>query len=1815
MKKYKKLFMAAVLAIIAFLCVFSNLSTMRADGSGQSNTNGPVEFSDSILRTGASEQAVLLTFSYTDAVYYNGNTNDQNIFQTGTAKSYTWRNKYISLSVLYMAPPEVHANRGEYIPMNDFYISLPENSNYTVKRTSGGGILKVGYGNRYDHAAGDGEFQIEIVRQEEVREYGRTNIYYIQAFATFKVDSVAPNARLSCGDNGYANSSVTYTCTDNVSGIKTAEYCRSTSGEFTENSFQSVSHSGTFTEPGNYTLKITDNAGLTRVKRFTIDKSAPTLTLSGVGNGGITKQTVKATWTEEFTAVSSQLANEGDELTAKYSRSETGEYPAQATSQFSSGTEFSENGKYLITITDRAGNRSSYTFTIDKTAPVVTVSVSDGTHTKQDVTVSFSDAETNATALYGYTTEAIYPPTPGTEFSTGRKFTSEGSYTLRVTDEAGNTVNYRFTIDKSAPVINSYRSYTNTMFTMTARDKYGQVASWEYTKNGGNVQRHNGASVTLGGGENGNGVWRMRVIDELGNTSNWVTVNHAYRETFGNAESVFNTYFTPSYYVVNLSQKNYASCYGAYSFSEYEYALNYAVRKEWECRVIELDGGRSWNYVTATNENARQIYTDRAELDAVVDKYARKNIGDRKIIGKNGAKPNNPTDANGITRADALTSQLTRLPSLLSAYSDMRYMLALRDQCLETPASIVDGNRSTASIRFISDGITIREGQENTLRYGDPFYSVVNEQGWYLITESDVCGNLERYLIFLDMQQPDLIAEVTYGSGENEVITFNQTFVNENTAAMRYTEFTVQALMDNIDAFTMIIISGRNLDGRYVSGDELPILCYENGYYGAYTITVYDRSRNMLEFVIYIAGEAPTLKHTSLTNETACTFTIVLNDSPNGIAEIGFYKIHFDGSEERLYVDSFNTAVCAENLVYRMNVGGKYVFEFSDLYGRKIRTEPIFYMKGLPAATLRGVKDGGLTKNDVSVIYDATVTAELYKKAGGEWIVAELYELTQGISGNTLRITAAPETTAVYKVLLYVTSDRNLFSEYTFEIDGILPIVEIFTERGAVVSPETVTTQNFYITWKESGYKAFYKKQGAVSEIPYTRETLITSDGTYTFTVYDEARNELTFVVTLDNSVSYTLDGTYALLEDGSYITRGNFVFTLVEPWSQFDVIASNGLTVVNGQKLDTDGTYRIYAKDMYGNEMSLVLIIDKLPPVPVITTQSGENLTDGARIKDAFCVSCEEENVSIVYSQGNNGYVVYDGGELNEAGTYSFKLTDRVGNSIVITVIIDREVQYRIDGTYTELNGVVCSRSWIQVTALEAYTAFTIETEEGALVDNTKRITAEGTYYVQITDVAGNVAAFTFVIDKTAPPIRIITESGKEYVGAAITNESFRVVCDETEAKIKVSYNGTTFSDYTGAWLTASGRYTVRVIDVLGNVSETEIMINKDVSLTVNGVYVMENGIYVSKTWLSITLDEEMKAFYIRGQDGAEYGADTRIKAEGIYEVYARDMQGNEITFRLEIDLTAPEIELIGVVTGGVTNSPVTVEFDGHTAAYYRLNGGDKVEVKSGTVLDAEGVYLLSVRDAVGNVANVTFEIDLHVDVAPSVDLSDGRVITGTVSFQFGEEVNAKLSFNGQESAYARGELAAAGDYVLTVTDDCGNVEAYAWTIVPKRARSYSLCVSAYDTVSVVKDGAVFNVRIDDGNLTLTESGCYVLLFESGETVWELALEVDNVAPTLDFENTGKSIKISNPNKSALTYKLYLNGEEKAFRMQSFAELTAIGSYRLVCTDDVGNVTEYVFELNYLSPASVALIAVAATLTLVGICALVVFRFRRNRF
>lgn len=1916
---------------------------------------------------------------------------------------------------------------------------------------------------------------------------------------SFTIDKTAPVISLSTTQSGgfrtgnYTNGNVTVKDDGDAggSGVDTR----------TINS-QSCGKNTTHSAEGRYTFLICDIAGNTASVTFTIDTTAPTGTLAttqsdGFKAGNFTNGNVTFSWSDS-------------EATAKLN-----------SGVYQKAQSVTVEGSYTIELSDIAGNYCNYSFTIDKTLPVFSVSVGKGVHTNGNVTVAFSD-NTPVTGKYGHS-ESLALPIASNGFVSGHKFETEGNYSFLIVDAAGNSASYDFIIDKTAPVVDPYSEYINTVFTMSAQDRYGSVAAWEYRFNGEQIIRVNAPVVTIGGSETANGVWESRAIDELGNTSAWCEVRYAQRNKFGNSDGIFNSYTTPTYYVVSLSQKNYVSCFGSYTFSEFEYALRYATQKEWECRVIGLDGGKSWNYVSPTNENVRQIYSDCEELDTVIDKYARRNVSERRVVGQNGSVLNNPTNADGVTCADALTCQIGELPPLLNEFADCRGMIAYIGYSLAMPKSIVDGNKSTAYIRYLSDGILIREGAEYQFDYGVPLKNVIKEQGWYMVREQDTCGNEERYLVYIDLQQPDLYAKVTYGSGNGEEIYFSQSYIDANTAAMRYISFELAALSDNVDEFTMLAVSGKNLNEQYIWGDELPVLSYENGYYGAYDITVYDRSRNVLTFTVYIAGEAPSVRHSSLSSDISCTFKVQLNDSYNEITDIKFYKIHFNGDEERIYADSFDTPVSSENLTYKMTVGGKYVFVLTDLYGRIVRTIPYFYMKGLPVATFKGVKEGGLTKNDVTITYDTNATVELSIWRNGDWVEASVFELYQGVSNNTIRITAGSDTTGEYHVLLYVTEDRNLFTEYKFEIDGIPPIVRVVTENGATVTPETVTTQNFYVTWEESGYKAYFKKQSAISDMQYARETLISAAGTYVFTVYDEAHNESTFSVTLDNSVNYTLEGAYVLLEDGSYLTRGNFVFTLNEPWSVFEVETSNGITVTNGQKLDTDGTYRIHAVDMFGNEMSQVLIIDKLPPVAKIATVGGSVLEDGARTKEAFLVSCEEENVAISYAYQNGGFAAYDSAAVNTVGLHTFRLMDRVGNVATVAIIIDREVSYHVNGSYIESEGVLFSRSWMQVevfesflvfsitsengntvkntdkivtegryrvkirdlagnvvdfefeidktpptlmmatqsgtklsngartkeaflvsceepdseityslngaksvsykgellndvgnyelsakdklgnistvtividrevryhidgsyqerdgviyskswvqffvqeetssysivdadgnlydntrrintegrycvyivdlagnaveanividktapelhietksgrtlsggavneafrivcseeeadvtfafadeksvaydgawhdqegsytftasdwlnntasltvivsygvayevsgtyiyrdgeyysknwlqlTPLEGTSLFTISNETGNFIDNTKKISEEGTYSAVIVDLAGNREEITLIIDKTAPVFEIQTESGKSLSESYITNESFRLECAEADCVVRFIYNKGVQLDYEGELLTEEGKYVFTLMDFLGNSTETAIDIDKSVSLTINGTYVNDGTyIYLSKTWLSVTLDEEMTVFVIDAPDGEEYLDGMKISSEGEYEIFAKDLYGNELSFKIVIDKTAPVITLTDVSNGGSTNTDVTVDVGDAIAAQYRYNGGDKLAVYSGTKFEKEGEYVIFAQDKVGNNATVEFAIDKHVDVLPSETVRNGQIITGILSFEFGESVKAVLSINGSESEYTRGVIAHAGEYILTVTDAVGNVKRYKWTIVPEKAREYCLPLYEGINVSVEKDGVIADVTVENGFLSLNENGKYLLRFTEIDASWTLEIEVDNLAPSVEFENTGKSVTISNPNKEDITYELYVNGVRKKFSLDS--ALTEVGSYRLVCTDSVGNVTEYSFELNYLSGVTIALISVVCALVIGGTVAIIVFRLKRRVF
>src|SRR5690606_36101467 len=142
---------------------------------------------------------------------------------------------------------------------------------------------------------------------------------------------------------------------------------------------------------------------------FVIDKTAPVVT--GVPDGEFYNENITVAFNEGTAALNGEA--------------------------FTSGTAVSEEGEYELVVTDEAGNETAMSFTVDKTAPVVT-GVEDGGYYNEDVTVAFNEG----TATLN-----------GAAFTSGTAVSEEGEYELVVIDAASNKTTMTFTIDKTAPVV------------------------------------------------------------------------------------------------------------------------------------------------------------------------------------------------------------------------------------------------------------------------------------------------------------------------------------------------------------------------------------------------------------------------------------------------------------------------------------------------------------------------------------------------------------------------------------------------------------------------------------------------------------------------------------------------------------------------------------------------------------------------------------------------------------------------------------------------------------------------------------------------------------------------------------------------------------------------------------------------------------------------------------------------------------------------------------------------------------------------------------------------------------------------------------------------------------------------------------------------------------------------------------------------------------------------------------------------------------------------------------------------------------------
>lgn len=1471
------------------------------------------------------------------------------------------------------------------------------------------------------------------------------------------------------GDYSITNKNVTVVATDTY-GTPTMKYSRSTNESYPTSATTLVGSSHTFSEEGNYIVTATDSYGKSTTKRFAIDKTTPSLSVSGVSNGGFTKGNVTITWSSATGGVGAQKVNSNDTLTIKYSVNTGAGFPSETTTSIASGYVFTSEGNYLLTIEDKAGNRLSYSFTIDKTVPTLTLNglitqeaTKDGFSASWSTSAGAGSNMANSndalTVKYSMAT-SDYPSSAGTVYSKQNTLLSdEGYYLLTIEDKAGNRSTYRAIVDQTAPTVDAPAEWLNTSFVYSADDPRGVTIEYRFNSGTSETVRDTSFDVSF---EPGNyGIWEFRAKDDVGNVTSWSTVRFYYRDTFGNKVNIQNGYKTPAYWTVQLSEKNFPDIAGRYSFASYESALAFATAKEWEYRVVELTGGK-WSYVNISNESVAQIYDNREDLDRAVNKYATSNISARNVLGVTGSTYPNPTDESGVTRPDALTEQNLVLPDHLSQYSGLPLYFLAHNFEFVAPVAGVSGNTRQVVFRYISNGISAQPGEDIIVAYGTDIDTVLDDvgawkQGYYLVTESDLCGNIEQYIVCIDTQLPTLTAQAYYGDGSSDEVEFEQGYVSENEGVMLYIGLDLNVLVDNLDEYVMLLISGRGMDNaQYLNSDDLPYLTYENGYWGIYTITVYDRSLNALTFQIKIAGEAPTLRHTSLTNETRCTFTIENKDPYNAISGIWLYKVSYTGEYVEMKEDGDGTPISAETLQYVLRTGGKYVMRFTDIYGRTVETEPIFYMKGLPSGVLSGVRENGVTNKDVTFEYSSTNGVELYVWRDGAWVHDDsLMTVTSKEGYNIAEIPASAATSNLYKFFLFVTEDKNLFVEYRFEIDCIAPSVEIVTKGGTPVTPETVITDPFSVKWDENGLTAYYYNRnsslGELGKSKYTKETIIRTAGTWVFSVSDEVGNSISFTVTLDNEVSYTLDGTYSQLDDGSYIARNYLTLSVTEPTSEWVVESTNGLQPTNGQKIETDGTYRFHIVDRYGNVLDIVLIIDNIPPVPVIKTSDGEPVEQNSKINTSFTVTCDEDNVTIMVSSNKIGYSPYSGEELSEEGTYTFKLTDRMNNITSFTVTIDKAINYTLKGTYVTQDGKIYSRTGVAINVNEQYDRWSVENASGVTFEPGEKINIEGEYTVQIEDIAGNMLTIVIVIDHTAPTPVIQTQGGEPIEQNGSTKFPFTVTCVEPNVTMLYSDVSSSYKPYAGELVEAGGRHYFTLRDLVGNEAIFTVTIDTTVSFSIGGNYKIDSeGRYISRSWLTIEIDEDYRRFEVVS-GVRDFSPGERVTLEGEYRVEIEDVAGNEAIVVLVIDQTAPVAEIVTsdgepVEPNSTINSAFELRCD-ESGASVMIAGKDlKYIGYDGKERREEGVYNFMLIDFIGNTSTFSVRIDLTVGYTlrgSYVQFEDNGFVTRS---NFLLEANEDLAYYSISSItsgdeYALGErLTVEDEYIAVLEDLYGN-------------------------------------------------------------------------------------------------------------------------------------------------------------------------------
>ena len=1144
----------------------------------------------------------------------------------------------------------------------------------------------------------------------------------------------------------------------------------------------------------------------------------------------------------------------------------------------SSGTQFTEEGKYIFYALDFGNNASPmYSITVNHTAPKGDLYINgalaldnNGYTNAEFISFIFNEGR-------GY---VIPPNAPSSQYVSGTTYSAEGKYAFWAENEGGQA-GMIIVVDRTPQAL--------TLTGVTNGRALGEVViSWTdgnpdvdapvdtITING---KLYEGETIYTVNGA----TYEIVCTDKAGNV--WKT------QFVGEGKDIPTTTMQKEYWEVKDGWSDYV-----YSFSKHENALTYAMTAErrfvtyktWSTATwdqgIPMDtkdsanakNGNYYVYKSESDPEKQVAYFTQARLDEVVKKYAEKTIQHWYYWQK---EPESCLDGD------------------LNAYPDEN--------------------------KIVGTAVELREGLIYTLDGVGYAELTITEPGAHTLLIEDGYGGSVEYEIHILDSAPTL----QYALGENVPTNaeYDRTYYFNG-------KVTLSIPMED-DEFAMFVV-------YYENGDEVGYFDIENactieesGIYSAMAVNHFGETE---EFKFVVSMNAPTITMTE--NAEKKTLDISVGESKDKVSHISFLEIakSDDGGETwiALTEDDYGKVITVETLKYNFRTSGIYKITVMDEFrtGIDAIVQTIEYKQPIPVGMLAGVEDKGYTNKTVTFTWKDEAVVNLTKdgvaveyKSGQKLTANGSYVLSfSNYDGYTKTYTFVIDTVAPMVTLEGAKSGEfvNAGVKAHFANDETAEIFKDGKLLGSYLGSSNI---------QEDGVYRIVVKDKALNEtaVTFTIDTTVDwsiniNEKGLSNSVVVTADEDVEVILTRDGAVvEYTLGE--AITEIGEYSLEiidslGNMEsrnFSIVAPivrefTHNFDDVPGFEKVLVNGEdKRLNYGTLELFADGVYevgvvvnGETYTFTVTVDST--LPEITLGGVEN--GGATNGNVTIATTEETATLTVYLNGEE--IAYTAGDkLTAEGEYRAVATDLANNSVEVTFSIDKTAPVL---TLTGLENGGVTNGNVAISAVDYATVVVYLNDAEIEYTLGDELAEEGAYFVQAWDAVGNVTEAAFTIDKSAPAIAL-----KGVANAGKTNGNVTITVADDATEFKVFLNGKEISYKAGKELKDEGAYKAIVKDELGNAVEVSFTIDKTAAtLVLNGV---ENG-GKTKGEVSLSdLSETATVVVVKDGETVEYTLGELLNETGRYAITVTDECGNVSEYSFEITKGISGWAITGIVVGSL--------------------------------------------------------------------------------------------------------------------------------------------------------------------------------------------------------------------------------------------------------------------------------------------------------